>query len=112
MALELIVDVKDQRIEEGLAKFTAVIVVNNQSGRDVPVGQAGFYLELFNRRGVLCRLEDNRDPKICDCMLLRNGTSSHPYEIGCSSPDVNHPHMPYRLVVRFSGAQGQDLFTF
>jgi hypothetical protein len=112
MALDLLVDVKNPRIEEGLAKFTAVIVVNNQSGQDVPVGQAGFYLEFFNRRGVPCRLKDNRDPKICDCMLLRNGTSSHPYEIECSSPDVNHPHMIYRLVVRFSCAKGQDLFTF
>ncbi len=112
MSLELIVDVKNQRIEEGLARFTVVIIVNNQSGRDVAVGKAAFYLELFNRRGAHCRLEDNRDPKILDCMLLRDGTTSHPYEIECSSPDVNHPNMVYRLVVRFAGAEGQDLFTF
>ncbi|MGD0516674.1 MAG: hypothetical protein ABSA26_03995 [Thermoguttaceae bacterium] len=112
MALELFVDVKNQRMEEGLAKFTAVIIVNNHSGRDVAVSQMMFHLELFNRRGIHCRLEDNRDPKIKDCMLLRDGTSSPPYEIECMSPDVNHPNMIYRLFVRFLGTEGQDLFTF
>ncbi|MGD0383464.1 MAG: hypothetical protein ABSA77_08095 [Thermoguttaceae bacterium] len=111
-ALELIVDVKNQKMEEDLAKFTAVIIVNNQSGRDVAVSQRMFYLELYNRRGIHCRLEDNRDPNIMDCMLLRDGTTSHPYEIECTSPDINHPKMIYRLIVRFSGVEGQDLFTF